>query len=48
MPLVSVLARIERNGVLVNADKLIQQTHELEKRLAELESEAFDIAGGHF
>ena len=48
MPLVSVLARIERNGVLIDGQKLSDQSHELEKRLAELEAEVFTMAGGAF
>lgn len=48
MPLVSVLARMEHNGVLVDADKLHRQSEELEKRLQALEKEAFEIAGKPF
>jgi DNA polymerase-1 len=48
IPLLSVLARIERNGVLVNAVQLQTQSHELEKRLLELEETAFAAAGGPF
>jgi DNA polymerase-1 len=48
IPLLNVLAEIERNGVLVDAVKLLTQSHELEKRLLELEDEAFLIAGGPF
>jgi DNA polymerase-1 len=48
MPLVSVLARIERNGVLIDADKLRIQSKELEKRLAELEEQAYTLAGKTF
>jgi DNA polymerase-1 len=48
MPLVSVLSHIERNGVLVDAEKLTAQSTELEKRLETLEKEAFTIAGGSF
>ena len=32
---------MERNGVLIDADKLTKQSKELEKRLLELEKEAF-------
>ncbi len=48
MPLVSVLARIERNGVLIDADMLAKQSIELELRLKELEEETFQIAGTQF
>jgi DNA polymerase-1 len=48
LPLLPVLARIERNGVLVDADMLKQQTIELENRLKELEEEAFTLSGAPF
>jgi DNA polymerase-1 len=48
LPLVSVLSRIERNGVLIDAEKLQAQSHELEQRLLELESAAYDMAGSAF
>lgn len=48
MPLVSVLARMERNGVLIDANKLRQQSKELEKRLQELEDQAVQMAGKTF
>ena len=48
MPLVPVLARIERNGALVDAQLLGQQSVELGDRLMQLEREAFDIAGEEF
>ena len=48
MPLVPVLAIIERNGVLIDADKLKKQSTELEKRLAELGKETFAQAGSEF
>ena len=48
MPLVPVLVRIERNGVLIDPDKLKTQGKELEKRLHELEKEAFHLAGMDF
>ncbi|MFC3153997.1 DNA polymerase I [Gilvimarinus japonicus] len=48
MPLVPVLADIERNGALVDAKQLGEQSKELELRLQELEREAFDIAGTEF
>lgn len=44
MPLVSVLARIERNGVLIDADMLDKQTTELEKRVNEIQDEIFKIS----
>lgn len=48
MPLISVLARMERNGVLIDTDKLKKQSIELEKRTHELQKEIFGIAGAEF
>jgi DNA polymerase-1 len=48
MPLVPVLVNIERNGVLIDAEKLAAQTSELENRLLELEKNIFDTAGIKF
>ena len=48
MPLVPVLSRIERNGALVSRELLSQQSHELGRRLLELEQQAFDLAGQPF
>lgn len=48
LPLLSVLSRIERNGVLINAQTLAQHTQELATRLAELETQAFELAGQPF
>ncbi|TVT82250.1 DNA polymerase I [Pseudomonas sp. H3(2019)] len=48
MPLVPVLARIERQGALVDANLLGIQSVELGDKLVELEREAFAIAGEEF
>ena len=48
MPLVPVLARMEREGVLIDPKKLIQQGKELEKRLFELQNDAYSIADCEF
>ncbi|WP_020208662.1 DNA polymerase I [Gilvimarinus chinensis] len=48
MPLVPVLADIERTGVLIDAAQLGKHSKELEQRLVALEREAFDIAGKEF
>lgn len=48
LPLIPVLARMERNGVLIDAQMLTEQTKELEARLQELEKETYAIAGGSF
>ena len=48
MPLVPVLARIERNGALVDAQLLGQQSVELGEKLVALEREAYELAGEEF
>ena len=48
LPLVPVLSKIERNGALVSIDKLRAQSHEIAIRLAELESQACELAGQPF
>jgi len=48
MPLLPVLSSIERNGVLVDASMLTQQSKQLEKSIAKLEKQAFKIAGEEF
>lgn len=48
LPLTPVLARMERIGVLINADMLKQQSTELQQRLVELEELTFNIAGSPF
>ncbi|WP_312759230.1 DNA polymerase I [Pulveribacter sp.] len=42
------LFRIERNGVLIDAERLAQQSHELGRRIMALEQQAFEIAGQPF
>jgi len=42
------LYRIERNGVLIDAPTLQQQSHELGQRILQLENEAYEIAGQPF
>ena len=48
MPLVPVLARIERQGALVDDKLLGEQSVELGNKLVALEREAFEIAGEEF
>ncbi|MDX1487124.1 MAG: DNA polymerase I, partial [Acidiferrobacterales bacterium] len=48
MPLLSVLARIQRTGVKIDAQMLRAQSDELAKRMLELEREAHVIAGQPF
>ena len=43
-----ILFRIERTGVLLDTDKLRQQSRELGQRIAELEKEAHELAGQPF
>lgn len=43
-----VLYRIERNGVLIDAQALAQQSHELGQRIMQLEREAHELAGQPF
>lgn len=48
MPLVPVLAKIERQGALVDAALLGVQSGELGTKMVELEREAFELAGEEF
>ena len=48
LPLVPVLSKIERNGAYVSIDKLRAQSREIAIRLAELESQACELAGQPF
>ncbi len=48
LPLVSVLSRIERNGVLVDSEQLKVQSVEIANRLIELEKEVHQAAGQAF
>jgi DNA polymerase-1 len=48
MPLVPVLSRMERRGVKVDAQMLRQQGHQLAQRMAELEEQAYTVAGQRF
>lgn len=48
IPLVSVLARMERAGVLVDRERLAQQSGELATRLEQLQQQAWDVAGQEF
>jgi DNA polymerase-1 len=48
IPLVPVLSKIERNGVLVDRAMLEKQSGELGERLLELEKQAHELAGGEF
>jgi DNA polymerase-1 len=48
IPLVPILSKVERQGVLLDELQLQQQSKELEKRLSELEQEAYGLAGQEF
>ncbi len=48
IPLVSVLARMESNGILLDPDVLAEQGGEIRKELEIVESDLFDIAGEPF
>jgi DNA polymerase-1 len=48
LPTAVVLQKIERNGVLIDAELLAVQSHELGARIVELEQQAFELAGGPF
>jgi DNA polymerase-1 len=48
LPTQVVLQKIERNGVLVDAGLLAVQSRELAERIARLEEQAYEAAGGPF
>ena len=48
LPLIKVLAKVERNGVLVDVFMLAEQSQELEIRMKHIESEAHHAAGTPF
>ncbi|EGM71853.1 DNA polymerase I [Shewanella sp. HN-41] len=48
LPLIQVLSDIERQGVLIDSMLLGQQSEELARKIDELESKAYDIAGEKF
>ncbi|NVK21991.1 MAG: DNA polymerase I [Kangiellaceae bacterium] len=48
MPLLRLLSKVERNGVLVDGALLTQKSQQFAVRLQELEKEAFAIAGKEF
>lgn len=48
MPVLSILSRVERNGVLLDSDLLEQQSSELDKNMRELEQQAHGLAGESF
>ncbi|MEC5320679.1 DNA polymerase I [Brenneria populi subsp. brevivirga] len=48
MPLVPVLSRMERNGVLIDPHILAEHSKEIAVRLGELEAQAYELAGEEF
>ncbi|WP_341502481.1 DNA polymerase I [Gallaecimonas sp. GXIMD4217] len=48
LPLVPVLSRMERTGVLIDKAMLARQSEELGQRIAELEAQAHELAGEAF
>jgi DNA polymerase-1 len=48
IPLVEILSHVERNGVLLDTDLLKTQSGELDKRMHELQQEAYGLAGEEF
>ncbi len=48
IPVLSVLSRMERNGVLIDSDILAQQSMELANHIMAIEQQAHDLAGQSF
>jgi DNA polymerase I len=48
IPLVPVLAAMERRGVLIDGDELRRQSQQLGKRMLELQRQAYGLAGREF
>ncbi|SOE63449.1 DNA polymerase I [Caballeronia arationis] len=48
LPTARVLRKMERNGVLIDREKLQKQSSEIATRLIELEGIAYELAGGEF
>ena len=48
LPTAVVLQKVERNGVLIDGDKLAAQSHELGTTMLALEQQAYDAAGQPF
>ncbi len=47
-PLIPILSKVERNGVLIDGKLLAQQTQEIVKTLSDLEARAYEVAGETF
>ncbi|WP_250502732.1 MULTISPECIES: DNA polymerase I [unclassified Caballeronia] len=48
MPTSRVLRKMERNGVLIDRERLEAQSNEIAKRLIDLQAQAYEFAGGEF
>jgi len=48
IPVAGVLLTMERNGVLIDAQQLQRQTHELSQKMMDLERKAHELGGGPF
>jgi len=48
LPLLSVLAKVERNGVSIDSDMLFMQSQELAAKMDEIERTAYEVADGEF
>ena len=48
LPLMPIIQHIERNGVKIDADMLVKQSQQLADRMAEIEQQAYEVAGEEF
>ena len=48
IPLVPVLSRMERHGVLIDTGQLKELSAELNRRMEQVEAQAYEVAGGPF
>lgn len=48
LPLMPIIQHIERNGVKIDADMLARQSQQLADRMAEIEQQAYEVAGEEF
>ncbi|MGH8119913.1 MAG: DNA polymerase I [Gammaproteobacteria bacterium] len=48
MPLLPVLSRMERNGVAIDTNMLLEQSRQLSEQLRRIEEQAYDVAGESF
>ncbi len=48
LPLVDIMLKLERNGVLVDEDSLFNQQVQIKSEMQEIKSQAFEIAGDEF